>query len=30
MAKEVFEILDDSPSKQVLKDIADFVLERSA
>ena len=29
-AKEVLEILDDSPSKQVLADIADFVLERSA
>ena len=29
-AKEVLEILDDSSSKQVLKDIADFVLERSA
>ena len=29
-AKEVLEILDDSSSKQVLADIADFVLERSA
>ena len=29
-AKEVLEILDDSSSKQVLVDIADFVLERSA
>ena len=29
-AKEVLEILDDSSSKQVLIDIADFVLERSA
>ena len=29
-AKEVLEILDDSQSKQVLADIADFVLERSA
>jgi geranylgeranyl diphosphate synthase type I len=29
-AKEVLEILDDSSSKQVLSDIADFVLERSA
>ena len=29
-AKEVLEILDDSPSKQILSDIADFVLERSA
>ena len=29
-AKEVLEILDDSSSKQVLENIADFVLERSA
>ena len=29
-AKEVLEILDDSSSKQILVDIADFVLERSA
>ena len=29
-AKEVLEILDDSSSKQVLSDIADFVLERNA
>ena len=29
-AKEVLEILDDSSSKRVLADIADFVLERSA
>jgi geranylgeranyl diphosphate synthase type I len=29
-AKQVLEILDDSSSKQVLSDIADFVLERSA
>lgn len=29
-AKEVLEILDDSSSKQVLADIADFVLERIA
>ena len=29
-AKQVLEILDDSSSKQVLCDIADFVLERSA
>ena len=29
-AKEVLEILDDSSSKQVLVDIADFVLERNA
>lgn len=29
-AKEVLEILDDSSSKQLLVDIADFVLERSA
>ena len=29
-AKEVLEILDDSSSKQVLIDIADFVLERNA
>ena len=29
-AKEVLEILDDSSFKQVLVDIADFVLERSA
>lgn len=29
-AKEVLEILDDSSSKQILSDIADFVLERSA
>ena len=29
-AKEVLEILPDSSSKQVLADIADFVLERSA
>ena len=29
-AKEVLEILDDSSSKQMLVDIADFVLERSA
>ena len=29
-AKKVLEILDDSSSKQVLADIADFVLERSA
>ena len=28
-AKEVLEILDDSPSKQTLIDIADFVLERN-
>ena len=28
-AKKVLEILDDSPSKQVLSDIADFVLERN-
>ena len=28
--KEVLEVLDDSPSKQILSDIADFVLERSA
>ena len=29
-AKEVLDILDDSESKQILADIADFVLERSA
>jgi geranylgeranyl diphosphate synthase type I len=29
-AKKVLEILDDSSSKQVLADIADFVLERRA
>ena len=29
-AKEVLEVLDDSESKQILSDIADFVLERSA
>ena len=29
-AKEVLEILDDSLSKQILSDIADFVLERNA
>ena len=29
-AKEVLEILDDSSSKQILSDIADFVLERNA
>ena len=28
-AKEVLEILDDSSSKQILVDIADFVLERN-
>ena len=29
-AKQVLEILDDSSSKQILCDIADFVLERNA
>jgi len=29
-AKEVLEILDDSPSKQMLIDLADFVLERKS
>jgi len=29
-AKEVLDMLDDSESKQILSDIADFVLERSA